>query len=86
MEQLNKPLLMFDGSRANSLCMSEDAFVKASATHDQELFKTTSASHIETYGVPEHVDAAIAKLAAFYARTLRRAMQADARMSRLIRP
>lgn len=28
------------------------------------------ATHIETYWVPEHVDAAIAKLTAFYARTL----------------
>ena len=69
-ELINKPLLLIAGSKADSLYMSEDAFVRASGTKDKELFKIDGATHIETYWVPKYVDAAIGKLTAFYAKTL----------------
>lgn len=70
LELIDKPLLMIAGTQADSLYMSEDAFVKASGTKDKELFRIEGATHIETYWVPKYVDAAIGKLTAFYARTL----------------
>lgn len=69
-ELIDKPLLMIAGSKADSLYMSEDAFAKATGTTDKELFKIDGASHIETYWVPEYVDAAMGKLTPFFARTL----------------
>lgn len=69
-ELINQPLLMIAGSKADSLYMTEDAFTKATGTKDKELFKIDGATHIETYWVPEYVDAAIGKLTPFYARTL----------------
>ena len=61
---------MIAGTQADSLYMSEDAFVQASGTKDKELFRIEGATHIETDLVPKYVDAAIGKLTAFYARTL----------------
>ncbi|AUG01877.1 alpha/beta hydrolase [Pseudomonas sp. 09C 129] len=69
-ELIRQPLLMIAGSKADSLYMTEDAFAKATGTQDKELFKIDGATHIETYWVPQYVDAAISKLTAFYARTL----------------
>ena len=69
-ELIDKPLLMIAGSKADTLYMSEDAFAKATGTKDKELFKIDGAAHIETYWVPKYVDAAMAKLTEFYARTL----------------
>lgn len=69
-ELIDKPLLMIAGSQADSLYLSEDAFAKASGTQDKELFKIDGATHIETYWVPQYVDAAMDKLTTFYARTL----------------
>ncbi|AZD08034.1 hypothetical protein C4K26_2631 [Pseudomonas chlororaphis] len=69
-ELIRQPLLMIAGSKADSLYMTEDAFAKAVGTQDKELFKIDGATHIETYWVPQYVDAAIGKLTAFYARTL----------------
>lgn len=69
-ELIDQPLLMIAGSKADSLYMSEDAFAKAIGTKDKELFKIDGATHIETYWVPEYVDAAIGKLTVFYAKTL----------------
>ncbi|WP_447791577.1 MULTISPECIES: alpha/beta hydrolase [Pseudomonas] len=69
-ELIGQPLLMIAGSKADSLYMTEDAFARATGTKDKELFKIDGATHIETYWVPEYVDAAIGKLTAFYARTL----------------
>lgn len=69
-ELIEQPLLMIAGSKADSLYMSQDAIVKAKGTRDKELFTIEGATHIETYWVPRYVDAAIGKLAAFYARTL----------------
>jgi len=67
---INQPLLMIAGSKADSLYMSQDALPKAIGTQDKELFLIEGATHIETYWVPKYVDAAIAKLTGFYARTL----------------
>lgn len=67
---IDKPLLMIAGSKADSLYMTEDAFLKATGTKDKELFKIEGATHIETYWVPQYVDAAMGKLTAFYAKTL----------------
>jgi fermentation-respiration switch protein FrsA (DUF1100 family) len=78
MELIDKPLLLIAGSKADSLYMSERAFAKATGTKDKELFKVEGATHIETYWVPEYVDAAMLKLATFYARTL----EADGRGAR----
>jgi fermentation-respiration switch protein FrsA (DUF1100 family) len=69
-ELITRPLLMIAGSKADSLYMSEDAFKKATGTQDKELFKLDGATHIETYWVPEYVDAAVNKLTRFYGRTL----------------
>jgi fermentation-respiration switch protein FrsA (DUF1100 family) len=69
-ELIGQPLLMIAGSKADTLYMTEDAFAKATGMKDKELFKIDDATHIETYWVPKHVDAAIAKLTPFYARTL----------------
>ena len=70
LELLNKPLLMIAGSKADTLYMTEQAFAKATGTMDKTLFKIDGATHIQTYWVPEYVDAAISQLADFYARTL----------------
>lgn len=70
LELLNQPLLMIVGSKADSAYMSEDAISKATGTADKELFRIDGASHIETYWVPQYVDAATKKLSAFYGRTL----------------
>ena len=69
-ELINQPLLMIVGSKADSLYLTEDAFTKATGTTDKELFKIDRATHIETYWVPEYVDAALGKLTPFFARTL----------------
>jgi uncharacterized protein len=69
-ELINQPLLMIAGSKADSLYMTEDAFTKATGSKDKELFKIEGATHIETYWIPEYVDAAIGKLVPFFARTL----------------
>lgn len=69
-ELIDKPLLMIAGTKADSLYMSEQAFAKATGTQDKELFKIEGATHIETYWVPEYVDAAMSKLTAFYEKTL----------------
>ncbi|MEG3876477.1 alpha/beta hydrolase [Microcoleus sp. herbarium7] len=69
-ELIDQPLLMIAGSKADSLYMTEDAFAKATGTKDKELFKIDGATHIETYWVPQYVDAAMGKLTPFFARTL----------------
>ncbi|MDZ3992885.1 alpha/beta hydrolase [Pseudomonas sp. Teo4] len=69
-ELIDQPLLMIAGSKADSLYMTQDAFAKATGTQDKELFIIEGATHIETYWVPKYVEAAIAKLTAFYGKTL----------------
>jgi len=67
---IGQPLLMIAGARADSLYMSEDAFAKATGTTDKELFTIEGATHIETYWVPDYVEAVLNKLTPFFARTL----------------
>jgi fermentation-respiration switch protein FrsA (DUF1100 family) len=67
---IQQPMLMIVGSKADSLYMTEDAFPKATGSKDKELFRIEGATHIETYWVPEYVDAAIGKLTPFFGRTL----------------
>ncbi|WP_293459052.1 alpha/beta hydrolase [Phenylobacterium sp.] len=67
---IDQPLLMIAGGKADSGYMTDDAFAKATGTTDKALFKIDGASHIETYWVPEYVDAAMGKLTPFFARTL----------------
>lgn len=50
--------------------MTDEAFGKATGTQDGELLLFDGAQHIETYWVDKYVAAALAKLTAFYARTL----------------
>ena len=69
-ELINVPLLMMAGDKADSLYMTEEAFAAATGTKDKELFKIPGATHIQTYYVPEYVDAAVGKLKAFFGRTL----------------
>ena len=69
---IDQPLLMMAGSKADSLYMTEEAFPTATGTKDKELFKIDGATHIETYWVPEYVEAAMGKLTPFFARTLGR--------------
>jgi len=67
---IDVPLLMIAGAAADSLYMTEDAFPKATGTKDKELFKIEGAKHIETYWVPEYVEAALSRLEPFFNRTL----------------
>ena len=70
-DMIEQPLLMIAGSKADSLYMTEEAFAKATRAKDKELFKIDGATHIETYWMPQYVDAVVGKLAPFYARTLK---------------
>jgi fermentation-respiration switch protein FrsA (DUF1100 family) len=67
---IDVPLLMIAGSAADTLYMTEDAFAKATGTKDKELFRIEGAKHIETYWVPEYVDAPLSRLKPFFDRHL----------------
>lgn len=69
-ELINQPLLMIAGDKADSLYMTQDAFNKATGTTDKELFLIPNATHIQTYYVPEYVDAASNKLVKFFGEKL----------------
>ena len=63
---INQPLLMIAGSIADTFYMTEQCYSKATGTERKELFLIPGATHIKTYYVPEYVDQAVAKLAAFF--------------------
>lgn len=65
-ELIDQPLLMMAGDKADSLYMTEEAFAAATGTKDKELFKIPGATHIQTYFVPDYVDAALGKLKEFF--------------------
>ncbi|WP_093383568.1 alpha/beta hydrolase [Rugamonas rubra] len=69
-ELIGQPLLMIAGSKADSLYMTEEAFAKATGTKNKVMVKIEGATHIETYWVPQYVQAALGNLVPFYARTL----------------
>ena len=70
-ELIDQPLLMIAGEKADSLYMTEDAFKKATGTTDKDLFLIPGATHIQTYFVPEYVDAASGRLLKFFNEKLR---------------
>lgn len=63
---INQPLLMIAGSIADTFYMTEQCYSKATGTERKELFLIPGATHIKTYYVPEYVEQAVAKLAAFF--------------------
>lgn len=69
-ELINQPLLMIAGEKADSLYMTQDAFEKAIGTKDKEMFVIPNATHIQTYYVPEYVNAISDKLVKFYGEKL----------------
>ena len=69
-ELINQPLLMIAGEKADSLYMTQDAYNKATGPSDKELFLVPNATHIQTYYVPEYVNAISDKLVKFYGEKL----------------
>lgn len=70
MDLINQPLLMIAGSKADTYYMTDEAFLKATNSEAKELFLIEGATHIQTYYVPEYVDAALVKLSEFYENNL----------------
>lgn len=71
MDLINQPLLMMAGSKADSLYMTQSAFVGAINAKNKELFLIDGATHIETYWKPSYVDQAMGKLTQFFGNTLK---------------
>lgn len=67
---IDQPLLMMAGGKADSLYMTDEALPAATGAKDKERFLIDGATHIETYWVPEYVEAAMGRLAPFFARTV----------------
>ena len=67
---ISAPLLMMAGDKADTLYMTEGAIGKATGAKERELFLIPGAAHIQTYHVPEYVDAAMGKLKEFYGKNL----------------
>lgn len=63
------PLLIISGSKSDSDYMSREAYEKAGTTN-KEYFPIEGASHIQTYYVPEYVDAAVCKMGSFFGKNL----------------
>lgn len=63
------PLLIISGSKSDSDYMSREAYEKA-GTANKEYFTIEGASHIQTYYVPEYVDAAVGKMGSFFGKNL----------------
>lgn len=70
MDLINQPLLMIAGSKADTKYMTDEAFDKATAAKDKELFVIDGATHIQTYWKPEYVLQAVNKLMGFYQKNL----------------
>lgn len=70
MHLINQPLLMMAGSAADTFYMTEQCYSRAVGAPSKELFLIPGARHIETYYVPEYVDAAVGKLAEFFGKNL----------------
>jgi fermentation-respiration switch protein FrsA (DUF1100 family) len=65
MDLIDQPLLMIAGDIADTKYMTDSAFEKAVNAKRKELFLIEGATHIRTYWVPEYVEQATRKLAAF---------------------
>lgn len=59
-----------DSGDADTRYMSDAALPLATGTDDKELFLLDGAQHIQTYWVDQYIDAAVAKLAEFFGRTV----------------
>ncbi|HCI5682805.1 TPA: alpha/beta hydrolase [Klebsiella variicola subsp. variicola] len=70
MDLINQPLLMMAGTKADSLYMTESAFLKATGTQNKKLFLIDGATHIETYWVPRYVNAAMGQLDTFFGKNI----------------
>lgn len=68
-DMIDIPLLIISGSKSDSDYMSREAFEKA-GTKDKEYFQVEGASHIQTYYVPEYVDATVGKMKEFFGKNL----------------
>lgn len=66
MELINVPLLMICGKNADTLYLSEGCFSKAVNVPTKELYLVPGATHIQTYHVPEYVEAVMNKLTSFF--------------------
>lgn len=62
---------MIAGGMADSFYMTEQCFSKAMGTNRKELFIISGATHIQTYYVPEYVDAVSEKLGTFFTNNLK---------------
>jgi len=65
MDLIDQPLLMMAGDIADTKYMTDSAFEKAVNAKSKELYLIEGATHIRTYWVPEYVEQATKKLAAF---------------------
>ncbi len=70
MDLINQPLLMMEGSKADTKYMTDEAFSKATHAKSKELFLIPGATHIQTYYVPEYVSLAVNKLNGFFGKYL----------------
>jgi len=70
MDLINQPLLMMAGSKADTYYMTDSVFNLATGTKEKELFLIPSATHIQTYYVPEYVAQAMTKLNEFFGKYL----------------
>ena len=70
MDLINQPLLMIAGSKADSYYMTDSAYNLAVNAKSKELFLIPSATHIQTYYVPEYVSQAMNKLNEFFLKSL----------------
>ena len=66
MDMINQPLLMMEGSKADTKYMTDEAFAKAINAKNKELFLIDGATHIQTYWKPEYVSQAVKKLVSFF--------------------
>lgn len=70
MDLITQPLLMMAGSKADTKCMTDEAFPKAIHAKSKELFLIDGATHIQTYWKPEYVNKAVDKLVGFFGQNL----------------
>jgi len=62
---LTQPLLLVVGSKSDARRYVDTFYAKA-ASNDKELFVVEGATHVDLYDVPQYVEPAVAKLAAFF--------------------
>ena len=58
-------MLLVVGSKSDARRYVDTFYAKA-ASNDKELFVVEGATHVDLYDVPQYVEPAVAKLAAFF--------------------